>query len=141
MCIRDRDHFFNQRTQVFEGLAWRERALLRSIYNLPEHESMLPSIDDTPASESGWPVEVKPRQQRRHSFSCPADFCIPLTGGRTRIARLRIVELSSSGFLAHASEEIPARVWGKAIIHLGEDEDSMVRAIVVRGKVLSLIHI
>jgi GNAT superfamily N-acetyltransferase len=129
------DHFFNQRTQVFEGLAWRERALLRSIYNLPEHESMLPSIDDTPASESGWPVEVKPRQQRRHSFSCPADFCIPLTGGRTRIARLRIVELSSSGFLAHASEEIPARVWGKAIIHLGEDEDSMVRAIVVRGKV------
>ena len=129
------DYFFNQRTKVFEGLSWRERVLLRSIYNLPEHEPMLPSIDDGLGSESGWPAEVKPREQRRYSFSCPADFWIPLTGGRTRIARLRIVELSSSGFLAHASEEIPARVWGKAIIHLGEDEDSVVRAIVVRGKV------
>ncbi len=129
------DYFFNQRTKVFEGLSWRERVLLRSIYNLPEHEPMLPSIDDIQGSESGWPAEVKPRERRRYSFACPADFWIPLTGGRTRIARLRIVELSSSGFLAHASEEIPARVWGKAIIHLGEEEHSTVRAIVVRGKV------
>lgn len=129
------DYFFNQRTKVFEGLSFRERVLLRSIYNLPEHEPMLPSVQDGLGSESGWPADVKPREQRRYSFSCPADFGIPLAGGRTRIVKLRIVELSSSGFLAHASEEIPARVWGKATIHLGENEDSEVRAIVVRGKV------
>jgi GNAT superfamily N-acetyltransferase len=31
------DHFFNQRTQVFEGLGMARAHLLRSIYNLPEH--------------------------------------------------------------------------------------------------------
>ena len=134
------DHFFNQRTQVFGGLGRRERVLLRSIYSQPEYVRLLPSIDEAPQAEVGSPAGGTPRQQRRYSFSCPAEFWIPLTGGRTRVASLRIVELSGSGFLAHAREEIPARVWGKAVIHLGEDEDSTVRALVVRGKVKAGRH-
>lgn len=128
------DYFFNRRTQVFDSLSLRERLLLRSIYNLPEHEAMLPPVesDTRPGSEPN--TGRKLRQHQRFSLSCPADFSMAMTGGRTRVASLRLVELSSFGFLAHASEEIPGRVWGTAVIHLGEADEARVRAMAVRGK-------
>jgi GNAT superfamily N-acetyltransferase len=79
------DYFFNQRTQVFEGLGMRERIMLHAIYNLPEHQKMLPSIDD------GWgTVEFRfpgPRQ-RRDPGACVGQGHHPPGRGR-RLCRAR----------------------------------------------------
>jgi hypothetical protein len=55
--------------------------------------------------------------------------------GKTKVTSLRVVELSKFGFLAHAKEELPTRMWGKATIQLGNSEQSTVRAMAVRGKI------
>ncbi len=44
------DYFFNQRTQVFEHLSNREKMLLHAIYDLPEHQKMLPKMTEPPRS-------------------------------------------------------------------------------------------
>jgi GNAT superfamily N-acetyltransferase len=129
------DHFFNQRTQVFEALGMRERIMLHSIYNLPEHQKMLPSIDDpeseAPAAGGGKHL----RQHQRYSLKCPGNFMLTSPEGKTKVVSLRVVELSKFGFLAHAKEELPTRMWGKATIQLGNSEQSTVRAMAVRGKI------
>lgn len=125
------DHFFNQRTRVFQGLGMRERILLHSIYNLPEHQKMLPAIDVTEIDgKSGKQL----RQHQRYSIKCPGNFMLTSPEGRTKVISLTVVELSSFGFLAHAKEPIPTRMWGKATIQLGNSEQSTVRAMAVRGK-------
>ncbi len=68
------DYFFNQRTQVFEHLTNREKMLLHSIYDLPEHQPMLPKMTEA-------------AQERRGLASAPALFAqmpgqLPDTGGR-----------------------------------------------------------
>jgi len=42
--------------------------------------------------------------------------------------------LSIFGFLAHSDTEIPTRIWGDATVQLGAHEQSIVRAMAVRGK-------
>ena len=128
------DYFFNQRTHVFEGLGMRERIMLHSIYNLPEHQKMLPSIDET--EEPGKPEASGKhlRQHQRYSLKCPGNFMLTSPEGKSKATSLKVVELSNYGFLAHAKEEIPTRMWGKATIQLGNNEQSTVRAMAVRGK-------
>lgn len=121
------DYFFNQRTQVFAGLGTRERMLLHSIYNLPEHQKMLPPLDEAP--QDGRHL----RQHQRYSLKCPGNFVI-LVDGRREVCSLRVVELSNFGFLAHSKVQIPTKQWGDATIQLGNDEQSTVRAMAVRGK-------
>ena len=128
------DHFFNKRTQVFEGLGMRERIMLHSIYNLPEHQRMLPGIDETEDSDAAEGGGRHLRQHQRYSLKCPGNFMLTSPDGKSRVTGLRVVELSNFGFLAHAKEEIPTRMWGKATIQLGNDEQSTVRAMAVRGK-------
>jgi GNAT superfamily N-acetyltransferase len=121
------DYFFNQRTQVFEHLTGREKMLLQSIYDLPEHQAILPQMTDPPKSGAEL------RQHQRYSLKCPGNFLIQ-ANGKVLAATLRVVELSIFGFLAHSDTEIPTRVWGDATIQLGNAEQSTVQAMAVRGK-------
>jgi GNAT superfamily N-acetyltransferase len=121
------DYFFNQRTQVFEHLTDREKMLLQSIYDLPEHQAILPQMTDPPKSGAEL------RQHQRYSLKCPGNFLIQ-ANGKVTAATLRVVELSIFGFLAHSDTEIPTRVWGDATIQLGNAEQSTVQAMAVRGK-------
>ncbi len=121
------DHFFNQRTQVFEHLTNREKMLLHAIYDQPEHQQMLPKMIDPP--KSGKQL----RQHQRYSLKCPGNFLVQ-TDGKPIVTSLRVVELSVFGFLAHADSELPVRVWGDATVELGNNEQSTVRAMAVRGK-------
>ncbi len=121
------DYFFNQRTQVFEHLTDREKMLLGSIYDLPEHQAMLPKM--TVAPKSGAEL----RQHQRYSLKCPGNFLIQ-ADGKVHASSLRVVELSVFGFLAHSDNEIPTRIWGEATIQLGNAEQSTVQAMAVRGK-------
>ena len=121
------DHFFNHRTKVFESLGTREKMLLHSIYNLPEHQKMLPAIDHAP--EGGKHL----RLHQRYSLKCPGNFLVHVDG-KTEVASLRVVELSNFGFLAHSKVSIPTKQWGDATIQLGNNEQSTVRAMAVRGK-------
>ncbi len=128
------DHFFNQRTKVFEGLGMRERILLHSIYNLPEHQKMLPSIDENDEAQKTAVSGKHLRQHQRYSLKCPGNFMLTSLEGKSKATNLLVVELSNFGFLAHAKKEIPTRMWGKATIQLGNNEQSTVRAMAVRGK-------
>lgn len=122
------DYFFNQRTQVFEKLTNREKMLLHSIYDLPEHQKMLPQMTDVP--QGGKHL----RQHQRYSLKCPGNFMMRAEDGKPHVSTLKVVELSIFGFLAHSDIEIPTRVWGDATIELGNNEQSTVRAMAVRGK-------
>ena len=121
------DHFFNHRTQVFENLSEREKMLLHSIYNLEEHQKMLPPINQAP--EGGKHL----RQHQRYSLKCPGNFVVRVDG-KTEVASLSVVELSIFGFLAHSKVQILTKQWGDATIQLGNQEQSTVRAMAVRGK-------
>jgi GNAT superfamily N-acetyltransferase len=123
------DYFFNQRTQVFENLTNREKMLLHSIYDQPEHQKMLPQMTDPPKSGKHL------RQHQRYSLKCPGNFLVQGENNKPIVASLRVVELSVFGFLAHAESEIPIRVWGDATVELGNNEQSTVRAMAVRGRV------
>ena len=121
------DYFFNRRTQVFENLGVREKVMLHSIYNLPEHQRILPAIDGE--EQSGKHL----RQHQRHSLKCPGRFTLQVNG-KPEVTTLRVIELSNFGFLAHSKGRIPTQQWGEATIQLGDDELSTVRAMAVRGK-------
>lgn len=122
------DYFFNQRTKVFENLSDREKMLLQSIYDLPEHRKMLPEMTEPPKSGKDL------RQHQRYSLKCPGIFHVKLDDGKSLATRMRVVELSIFGFLAHAESEIPVRKWGDATVELGNHEQSTVRAMAVRGR-------
>ncbi len=121
------DYFFNQRTKVFENMSVREKMLLHSIYDLPEHQNMLPKIEEMP--EGGKQL----RQHQRYSLKCPGNFLVHVDG-KTEVATLRVIELSNFGFLAHSKAQIPTKLWGDATIQLGNNEQSTVRAMAIRGK-------
>ncbi|MEO7938391.1 MAG: hypothetical protein ABIR55_07195 [Burkholderiaceae bacterium] len=122
------DYFFNQRTQVFEHLSNREKMLLHAIYDLPEHQKMLPTMSEPPKSGKHL------RQHQRYSLKCPGNFLVQGADGKAIATSLRVVELSVFGFLAHAESELPIRVWGDVTVQLGNKEQSTVRAMAVRGK-------
>ncbi len=122
------DYFFNQRTQVFKKLSNREKMLLHSIYDLPQHQTMLPQLTDPPKSGKHL------RLHQRYSLKCPGVFLVHDADGKQLVTSLKVVELSVFGFLAHADSEIPTREWGDATIELGNNEQSTVRAMAVRGR-------
>ena len=121
------DYFFNQRTQVFEHLTNREKMLLHAIYDLPEHQKLLPAMTEPPRSGKHL------RQHQRYSLKCPGNFLVQMDGRAIAIS-MQVIELSVFGFLAHVDSELPVRVWGDATVQLGNNEQSTVRAMAVRGK-------
>ncbi|BDT66534.1 hypothetical protein os1_06970 [Comamonadaceae bacterium OS-1] len=121
------DYFFNQKTQGFALLDPRKKALLHTIYNLPEYQSVLPG---TPAaSTTAHPLRAHPR----YSLKCPAELRLERADG-TEIHTLDVIEISNGGFQAHCASVLPAQLWGTASVHLGQGEKSTVRAMVVRAK-------
>ncbi len=121
------DYFFNQQTDVFKNLDERERVLLHSIYNLTTYKCVIPA--NFPDSVS----EYAARQHQRYSTKCPAAFVINTTG-QDESHELRVVEFSSHGFLAHAKGLIPTNVWGEVTVQLGDQEQSVQKAVALRGK-------
>lgn len=121
------NYFFNQRTKVFNNLESNEKALLYSIYNLPKYAQYLPAgIAD---SEPGRAA----RQHTRYSFKCSGIFDVELAGQRESV-EISVVDCSLHGFLAHARSPLPTQVWGNAVIRLGPNEQSKVRALAVAAK-------
>lgn len=120
------DYFFNICTPTFQNLSERDKGLLHSIYNLPEYKQVLPAV----VSDSN--LRTSERKHQRYSLKCPGSFFV--TGAeKTDVYALQVVELSEDGFLAHSKVPLPANVWGEAIILLGHDEKSVIKAMVVRG--------
>ena len=72
------DHFFNQRTRVFEQLDDRRRLLLRSIYDQVEYDTVLPTVVS--------PASVEMRQHPRYSVRCPANYMPTRTTGARAIS-------------------------------------------------------
>jgi hypothetical protein len=120
------DYFFNECTSNFEKMGDREKALLHSIYNLPEYLPVLP----TTSAPSGWPA--RQRKHQRYSLKCPGSFIIERPN-KTDVYDLRVIELSDDGFLAHANDKLPMNIWGQARIRLGNEENSIAQAMVIRG--------
>lgn len=121
------DYFFNQRTKVFSKLENDEKALLYSIYNLPEYAQYLPAgfADSGPGKLA--------RQHARYSFKCAGIFDVEM-GAERESVEISVVNCSLHGFLAHSRSPIPAQVWGNAVIRLGLNEHSRVRALAVAAK-------
>ena len=118
------DYFFNQRSQVFEELDDRGRALLWSIYDQPEFRAVLPLLRD------GTVAFAKTRRHQRFSMRCPAEF---KTGSDERTLVITVIELSLSGFQAHSGLPLPVDAEGNAVVELGTEERSRLRVSVVRA--------
>ena len=127
MTVELLDYFFNQRTKGFEEMDEHRKALLHSIYNLPEYQPILPKLSA--------PLETLQtlRTVKRFSLKCRGSFKVEIEGLTQTIA-LQVVEISSDGFQAHSKVKLPTKVWGQLEVQLGTDEHSTVQAMVVRGK-------
>jgi hypothetical protein len=121
------DYFFNKRTEVFARLEDREKALLYSIYNLPEYKMLLPAgfSDIDPGKVA--------RQHQRFSFKCTGTFTIE-SGSHRETCEIIVLDCSMHGFLAHSTTPVATQVWGDAVIQLGRSEKSEIRALAVGGK-------
>lgn len=117
------DYFFNQATAGFANLDSRKKALLHSIYDLPDYRQVLPELP-----ELGGGVQV--RQHRRFSVKCP---CYLRVDGGSEF-EVQVIEVSEYGFQAYAREGLPLNVWSSATVHLGRSEISVVKALAVRDK-------
>ena len=125
------DYFFNQRTQGFAAMDDRKKALLWSIYSMPEYRRILPLLSGSSA-DSGFGHHPL-RQHQRHSIRCPGRITLPVDGGE-RSFDLQVIEISLSGFQAECPPGIPVGASGDALIELGSSEFARVHAKVVRHK-------
>lgn len=119
------DHFFNQRTRVFETLNDRQRLLLRSIYDRPEYRAVLP------APSAGAQDLLTLRQHQRFSIRCPARLLV--RSYDTVLAYpLQVIELSLHGFQAECALPLPEGTQGSVEVDLGENETAVADATAVR---------
>ena len=121
------NYFFNEVTHVFDDLGDREKALLYSIYDLPEYHQYLP------IGFSDEDAEYAARQSQRYSFKCSGVFNLG-RGGEVETHELTMIDCSQHGFLAHSATPVTTQVWGDAVIRLGPSELSRVRALAVGAK-------
>lgn len=125
------DHFFNVRTDGFAKLDDHKKGLLLSIYDLPEYESVLPTLP------GHLGTAAQKRQYRRYSFKCPGYLTV--TGGGQKVRyTMQVVEVSKYGFQAKASNTIPMNIWSDATVKLGVHDISTVKAMAVRDHVNGL---
>jgi hypothetical protein len=120
------DHFFNQRTRVFDELDLRRKLLLHSIYDLPEYREVLPSLP------CGRPTGIEMRRHQRYSLKCPAR--LRLDGWSAfGVVDLEVIDVSRSGFQAIASRPLPLNMPGRATVDLGPQSRSTLQVAAVRG--------
>ena len=121
------DHFFNVRTHTFENLSERKKALLHTIYDLPEYRAVLPAYSES--------LEESPlRRHERFSVKCPGRITYTAGDGRSGSISIKVIELSSDGFQALVHGELPLNSWCDATIKLGQADVSRVSAFVLREK-------
>ena len=119
------DHFFNQRTRVFDTLDDRKRLLLRSIYDHPSYADVLP------AARFGSRLAIPLRRHQRFSIRCPARFWVQ-TNGAMQAYTMQVIELSEHGFQAECETALPAGTPGRIEIELGPQMATSVAATPVR---------
>jgi len=119
------DHFFNQRTRVFDTLDDRKRLLLHTIYDDPGYAAVLPRAASAP--EGGRSL----RRHQRYSIRCPARLWVSSYGTRLSYP-MQVIELSLHGFQAECAMPLPEGTVGQAEVELGEHEASKVTATAVR---------
>jgi hypothetical protein len=119
------DHFFNQRSKVFEELDDRRKALLWSIYDLPEFRSVLPMMSH---SATGFHTM---RRHQRFSLRCPAELRLHLEGGDRSIV-MTVIEISLSGFQAQSQLDIPIGAEGSVWVELGSQDKTALDVKVMR---------
>ena len=121
------NYFFNESTHVFDDLGDREKALLYSIYDLPQYHQYLPiGFSEEDAAYAA-------RQSQRYSFKCIGVFNLE-RAGEIETHELTMIDCSQHGFLAHSTTPVTTQVWGDAVIRLGPTELSRVRALAVGAK-------
>ena len=121
------NYFFNEATHAFDDLGDREKALLYSIYDLPEYHKYLPiGFSEEDAAYAA-------RQSQRYSFKCSGVFNLE-RAGQVETHELTMIDCSQHGFLAHSATPVTTQVWGDAVIRLGPAELSRVRALAVGAK-------
>ena len=121
------NYFFNEVTHVFDDLGDREKALLYSIYDLPEYHKYLPiGFSEEDAAYAA-------RQSQRYSFKCSGVFNLE-RAGEVETHDLTMIDCSQHGFLAHSATPVTTQIWGDAVIRLGPTELSRVRALAVGAK-------
>jgi hypothetical protein len=118
------DHFFNQRTQVFDQLDDRRRRLLHAIYPEDVYGAVLPPA---PKPASGL---APLRRHRRHSLKCPA--MLDTRQGELQAVELVVIDVSLHGFLARASARLPNRTRGAVRVQLGDGRHANEDTVVVR---------
>lgn len=123
------NYFFNKETKVFDNLDNRRRALLWSIYDLPEYRRVLPLVDED--APIGHPL----RRHHRYSLRAPAELKLEIDGVE-RIFVFDVVEVSLSGFQAESRLDLPLNVRGEARVQLGRQEWSRNKVDIVRCKKL-----
>ncbi len=121
------DHFFNHRTEVFASLDEHKKALLHSIYDLPEYRRVLPPLPD----EGDQP---RVRQHKRFYIKAPGRLTVEIAVGQRQRYPMEVIEISKYGFQAHSREAIPLNIWSEATIYLGRTDISTVKALALREK-------
>jgi len=121
------DYFFNVRTKTFENLSERKKALLHSIYDLPEYRAVLPDLS---VSVEDIPV----RRHQRFSVKCPARIAYVAPNGKQEKISIEVVEVSRYGFQARAHDLLPLDTWCDTTIQLGRADVSHFRSLALREK-------
>ncbi|WP_301100553.1 hypothetical protein [Propionivibrio sp.] len=121
------DHFFNVRTRTFANLSERKKALLHSIYDLPEYRAVLPAPSESPGAS---PL----RRHERFSVKCPGRITYTTDEGKQGNISIKVVEVSLDGFQAFAHGILPLNIWCDVTIKLGHADISRVSAYVLREK-------
>lgn len=121
------DHFFNKSTNGFATLDDHEKALLHTIYDLPEYDDVLPKV---PAGAGGR----RYRQYHRYSFKCPGYLRVT---GKDQSLRytMQVIEVSRYGFQAKLADPLPMNVWSDATVKFGQHDISTIKAMAVRDHV------
>lgn len=120
------DYFFNVRTKGFENLDDHKKALLHSIYDLPEYRKVLPALPD----RSG---KAEKRQHKRFSVRCPGQITLTMADGKEEEVPIEVIEVSPFGFQARTDKPLSLGAWGDAVIQLGKSEVSYVKASAEHG--------
>jgi hypothetical protein len=113
------DHFFNRRTQVFESLDDRQRALLRSIYRHDAYTQTLPTLSQHAADT------ITLRRHERYSTRCPAQLQL---GAGAEGFQLNVVCLNEQTFEAESRQSLPQGQLARVTVQLGEAAQAVVTA-------------
>lgn len=130
------DYFFNVRTRCFQHLNERDRALLHTIYDLPEYHAVLPDFSKRTSAS-------RLRHHARFSYKCPGRFIITRPRTADVNVDIELIELSRHGFVAYARSPLLVDTWGRIEIWLGPNEVSYSPSCVMRdlGKGLYSFHV